>query len=120
MKPEKRKPGGQPGNRNARKHGFYSGTLSEDELAALWKAVNVEHVDPDVAIIRLKLNSFVQKEAGNPNVLIEAARLVARWGRGKYGLSRKGTTSLRLVVERILTDSLETSAARSARPPDID
>ena len=40
----KRKRGGQKGNRNARKHGFYSGTLSPAETRDLWNITNLEGV----------------------------------------------------------------------------
>lgn len=80
---EKRKRGGQKSNQNARKHGFYSGTLSHAEITELWKAINVERVDLEIAILRLKLKSFIRQNAGNPYVLREAARLIVKWSRKK-------------------------------------
>jgi hypothetical protein len=40
----KRKRGGQKGNGNARKHGFYSGTLGPAETRQLWNITNLEGV----------------------------------------------------------------------------
>ena len=40
----KRNRGGQKGNRNARKHGFYSGTLNLAEKSQLWNIINLEDV----------------------------------------------------------------------------
>jgi len=40
----KRKRGGQKGNRNACKHGFYSATLSPAETSQLWNITNLEGV----------------------------------------------------------------------------
>jgi hypothetical protein len=53
----KRRRGGQKGNRNACKHGFYSGTLSPAETSQLWSITNLEGVDPEIALIRVKLQS---------------------------------------------------------------
>ena len=117
MKTKKRSPGGQKGNQNARKHGFYSANLSQDELAELWKAVNVEHVDPDLALIRLKVKLFIQKEAGNPRLLAEAARLIANLSRKKYGFNREETDLFRQAVEKIWT---EEPAFGPAQSPTID
>ena len=47
----RRKRGGQKGNGNARKHGFYSGTLSPAETSQLWNITNLEGVDPEIAFI---------------------------------------------------------------------
>jgi hypothetical protein len=52
----KRKRGGQKGNGNARKHGFYSGTLSPAETSQLWNITNLEGVDPEIAFIRTPLS----------------------------------------------------------------
>jgi uncharacterized protein YjcR len=45
----KRKRGAQKGNRNARKHGFYSAALSPAEIQELWNITNLEGVDPEIA-----------------------------------------------------------------------
>jgi hypothetical protein len=52
----KRKRGGQKGNGNARKHGFYSGTLSPAEISQMWNITNLEGVDPEMAFIRTPLS----------------------------------------------------------------
>jgi hypothetical protein len=74
----KRKRGGQKGNRNARKHGFYSGTLSPAETSQLWNITNLEGVDPGIAFIRVKLQSSLQCDPGNRRVIREASRLLVR------------------------------------------
>jgi len=75
----KRKRGGQKGNRNARKHGFYSGTLSPAETSQLWNITNLEGVDPEIAFIRVKLQSSLQHDPGNLRVIREASRLLVKW-----------------------------------------
>ena len=47
----KRRRGGQKGNRNARKHGFYSASLSPDQTRQVWDMTTLEGVDPEVALM---------------------------------------------------------------------
>src|SRR4030065_467318 len=50
----KRKRGGQKGNRNARKHGFFSGTLSPAETRQMWNITNLEGVDPEIGLTNIE------------------------------------------------------------------
>ena len=61
IKPVKKKRGGQKGNQNARTHGFYSSTLTPEEISQIWTLISQEHVSPDVAILRIKLMSMVHQ-----------------------------------------------------------
>jgi len=98
----KRKRGGQKGNRNARKHGFYSGTLSPAETSQLWNVTNVEGVDPEVAFIRVKLQSSLRYDPGNRRVIREASRLLVKWYSANYGLDPTDRNYLKTVVENLL------------------
>jgi hypothetical protein len=98
----KRKRGGQKGNRNARKHGFYSAALSPAEVAQLWNITNLEGVDPEIAFIRVKLQSSLQHDPGNHRVIREASRLVARWYCANYGLDAADRSYLKTIVESLL------------------
>jgi hypothetical protein len=98
----KRKRGGQKGNRNARKHGFYSGTLSPAETSQLWNITNLEGVDPEIAFIRVKLQSSLQYDPGNRRVIREASRLLVKWYSANYGLDPTDRNYLKTVVENLL------------------
>jgi hypothetical protein len=98
----KRKRGGQKGNRNARKHGFYSGTLSPAETSQLWNITNLEGVDPEIAFIRVKLQSCLQHDAGNRRVIREASRLIVKWYSAYYGLDAITGGYLKTVVDSLL------------------
>ncbi len=108
----KRKRGGQKGNGNARKHGFYSGTLSPAETSQLWNITNLEGVDPEVALIRVKLQSSLQHDPGNRRVIREASRVIAEWYSANYGLDATTGSYLKTVVQDLLeTASMRHSAA---------
>ncbi|MGB5926512.1 MAG: hypothetical protein WBH01_10625 [Dehalococcoidia bacterium] len=98
----KRKHGGQKGNRNARKHGFYSGTLGPAETSQLWNITNLEGVDPEIALIRVKLQSSLQYDPGNRRVIREASRLLVKWYSANYRLDRTDRNYLKTVVENLL------------------
>lgn len=97
----KRKPGGQKGNQNARKHGFYSRALSPDEIGEFWSIINLERVDPEVALVRLKLKSLLHHDPVNRRVLRTASGLLAKWYRAKYGLGRPDGNRLKAVLRDI-------------------
>ena len=98
----KRKRGGQKGNRNACKHGFYSATLSPAETSQLWNITNLEGVDPEIAFIRVKLQSSLQYDPGNRRVIREASRLLVKWYSANYRLDPTDRNYLKTVVENLL------------------
>jgi len=98
----KRKRGGQKGNRNARKHGFFSGTLSPAETRQMWNITNLEGVDPEIAFIRVKLQSSLQHDPDNRRVIREASRLLVKWYSADYQLDATDRSYLKTVVENLL------------------
>lgn len=106
--------GGQKGNQNARKHGFYSRTLSPAEINEFWNITSRENIDPEMALVRLKLQSFLRNDPGNPRVLEQASKLLARWFRSKYCLNRADSSYLNALIESLLEHYLSASTC----PPD--
>jgi len=98
----KRKRGGQKGNLNACKHGFYSTALTPDETRQLWSITSLEGVDPEVALIRVKLQSVLQHDPGNPRLIREASRLLVRHYSAEYGFDSTDRTYLKTVVDLLL------------------
>jgi hypothetical protein len=110
----KRKRGGQEGNGNARKHGFYSDTLSPTQAQEVWNIINLEGVDFEIAAIRVKLRSSLEVNPGNRRVIGEASRLLVKWYSQKFGLDSTDRNDLKSIVENIL----ETVAVRIPSPQD--
>ena len=110
----KRKRGGQKGNGNAREHGFYSGALSPAETRQIWNITNLEGVDPEIALIRVKLQSSLEHDPGNRRVIREASRLIAKWYSANYGLDATTGSYLKAVVQ----DLLETASLRQSSVQD--
>ena len=80
----KRNRGGQKGNQNARKHGCYSSALTPDEICRFWNIVNQESVDPEMAVLRIKLPSLIQYAPVDCRTLKEVTRLIVKWSANKY------------------------------------
>jgi hypothetical protein len=101
----KRKRGGQPGNRNAVRHGFYSAYLNPREIRELLKVLDREGIDREVAVMRIKLKHALRLAPGNRRLLLEASRLMAKRYALTYEVVGSEKTMLkkafRLIFERI-------------------
>ena len=73
----KRKRGAQPGNQNARKHGFYSKVLTPEQQGVLSLASKVPGLDREVAILRVKIASILNNDPGNVDLLAKATSSLA-------------------------------------------
>lgn len=98
----KRKRGGQRGNQNARKHGFYCSTLSHTEICEFWNVTNLEGVEPEIAVLRIKLRSALHENPGNKRVLGEAFKSLSKWYCAKYGLKGEDAIYLKTFIKGIL------------------
>ena len=98
----KRKRGGQAGNRNAYKHGFYAGSLSPAEICEFWNIINKEGLEPELAALRVKLRSVLGHDPGNRRVLREASKLIAGWYSSKYRLDKTDSLAVKKFVRGIL------------------
>ena len=105
--------GGQQGNQNARKHGFYSSSLTPDEIDRYWDIYIHESIDPEMAVLRVKLQSLISQSPVSPHVLKEVVRLIVKWSVKKYHLDRAGSTALKAAVEEVLEGSSGISLRKS-------
>ena len=101
----KRRRGGQPGNQNARKHGFYSRTLAPAQASELFHITNVESIDTEEAVFRLKLRSVLQYDPGNRRVLGEALKVLIKWLCARYEPGTADKQYLKKLARSILAHS---------------
>ena len=73
-----RKRGGQPGNQNARKHGFYSKHFTPEQIELLEDADDLRDLGPEIALLRVKLNTLLDDPDVSPDLLLRAVNSVAR------------------------------------------
>jgi hypothetical protein len=61
-----------------------------------------EGVDPEIALIRVKLQSSLEHHPGNRPVIREASRLIVKWYSAYYGLDAITGSYLKTVVDGLL------------------
>jgi hypothetical protein len=69
--------GGQPGNQNARKHGYYSRHLLPKQARQIGRATRVQGLDSEIALLRIKLKSVAQNDPGNLALMARLTRTIA-------------------------------------------
>ena len=81
----KKKSGGQPGNQNARKHGFYSKHLPAEQKLDFEEALNIENPKQEIALLRVRINAILADPNTPPELLLQTihafARLISIQGR---------------------------------------
>ena len=76
--PEPRNRGGQPGNQNARKHGFYSRLLPPEQAEVIQDAVGIRDFTEDIAVMRARLADLIRKPDGDQDLINRTFHVLAR------------------------------------------
>jgi len=100
----KQKRGGQPGNQNAKKHGFYSSILTKSQRIRINNASLVPGLDDEIALLRVKLLELAEKHPDRLDLHIEAATAIARLVKVRYQINSKQKRSLKDAVDKVLTE----------------
>ena len=99
---QKRKPGGQPGNQNARTHGFYSKVLSPEDRKTLEAAAGVHGLDHEIALLRMKVLNILAGEPGNHFVLVMAVNALIKLLKARQALLKDDPQALEEKLEHAL------------------
>jgi len=81
-----RRRGAQPGNQNAKKHGFYSKALDEAKRREFRQAARVKGLDEEIALLRLKIKSSAEKDSENLKLIGKDVRTLAFLLRAKHAV----------------------------------
>ncbi len=100
----KRKSGGQPNNRNALKHGFYSKVLAPQEKRELKYAGGVDGLDQEIAIIRIKFRSLLAQDGQNLRLINQTAVTLGKLYALKYSFSRTDNDKLIEAFNTVLAE----------------
>lgn len=101
---EVRKRGAPKGNQNARKHGFYSKVLNEAEQLDFELATDVEGIDDEIALLRVKIKSLLEHDPENIKLIMQAANTLARLVKTKYNISKEDKKGLKEAIGNVLRD----------------
>jgi len=97
--------GGAPkGKQNRRKHGFYSKALTDASRLHLEEAANIEGVDEEIAVLRLKLRDLVQNHPDRVDLQIKLANAIGRMVRTRYQLGKDEKRPVRDAIANVLRE----------------
>ena len=99
-----RKRGGQRGNQNARKHGFYSKVLDEAEQLDFELAAGVEGIDDEIALLRVKIKSILEKDPENIRLIMQATNTLAGLVKTSYNMTKEQKKGLKEAIGNVLRD----------------
>ena len=101
----KKKRGAPKGNQNARKHGFYSKVLDEKEQAAFDQAIFVEGIDEEIALLRVKMISLLERDPENIRLISQAANTLIKLIIIKYNVDKSDPKSMKEAIFTVLRDA---------------
>ncbi len=99
-----RKRGAPKGNQNARKHGFYSKILDKDEKHDFELATDVEGIDDEIALLRVKIKSLVERDPQNIRLIMQDVNALERLVRTRYNISKEDKKGLQEAITNVLRD----------------
>ena len=103
-KEAKRKRGAPKGNQNARKHGFYSKVLDEAERLDFELASGVEGIDDEIALLRVKIKSILEKDPENISLIMQATSALERLVRTRFNITKEQRKGLKEAIGNVLKD----------------
>ncbi len=104
MSKERRKRGAQPDNQNARKHGFYSRVLDEAGQLDFELATGVEGIDDEIALLRVKIKSLLERDPENIKLIMQATNTLAGLVKTSYNISKEDKKGLKGAIANVLRD----------------
>ena len=113
----KRRRGGQPGNRNACKHGYYARLFTREENEDLRSTGDVRGLDEEIALVR----HVIKKAAASPDdrhmlIMIRAANVLNRLVRTRHKIEGN-PDRLKEAMERVRDYFSEIWSPDASMPP---
>src|SRR4030043_2240865 len=104
---EKRQRGGQPGNKNARKHGYYSRIFNKAERADYYSAGDVQGIDEEIALMRHVIKTAASfKDEKHLTLLVRAANALNKLVRTRQKIQSGRYDGLKDAVDNVVRDVL--------------
>lgn len=87
-----------------KKPGFYSRALDEAEKLELEEARDIDGLDEEIAILRVKLRELIQEQPERIDLHLEAANTIARLVRTRYHITKEQKKFLKEAIARVITE----------------
>ncbi|MDD5605479.1 MAG: hypothetical protein PHX29_06200 [Dehalococcoidales bacterium] len=104
MEAQPKQRGAQPGNQNARKHGFYARYLTLEEQSEMEQAILVEGLDEEIALMRVKIQGILKHDPQNIELLGKGMSTLANLVRIRYNLHKNDKQGLKEAIGNVLRD----------------
>jgi hypothetical protein len=101
----KRPRGGQPGNHNARKHGFYSRAFKNPDRSNFDDAARVSGLDQEISLLRAQLKIVIQRDPDNARLIALIASTLARLMRTNVKLPRNDKLDMKIACLSVYADA---------------
>ena len=93
-----------PGDQNARKHGFYTEVMDEAEQADFESAIELDGIDEEIALLRVKIKSLVEYDPQNVHLIMQAVDSIRKLVRTKFSIGKNDKKGLLDAVGNVLKD----------------
>jgi hypothetical protein len=84
--------------------GFYGRALDEAEKFELEEAFQVEGIDDEIALLRVKLRDLLEQQPERIDLHFEAANVIARMVKTRYQITSEQKKSLKEGIQKVLTE----------------
>ena len=101
-----KRPGQNPGTKNNKtgKPAFYTRVLDEAEKMDFETACGVEGIDSEIALLRVKIKSALEKEPDNIKLIMQATEILAKLVKTRYSITREQKKGLKEAVNTVIRD----------------
>ena len=84
--------------------GFYRHALDEAEKIEFEEASQIEGIDEEIALLRVKLRELVENQPDRIDLHFAAANTIARLVKTRYQISKEQKKSLKEAITKVLTE----------------
>jgi hypothetical protein len=105
MPRQKRRPGAQPNNANALKHGFYS--CHKEDYLKFRKAARLAGLDNEEVLMRVKLHDLVENFPERTDLQVLVTNQIAKIVRTKHDISEAPVQPLKQAVSQVWEEVLK-------------
>ena len=106
-KTQEQKRGGQKGNRNAAKHGFYARVFDEAERPDFTFATGIEGIDEEIALLRMEIKrALCGGDERNLLLLVKSAGALEKLIRTRYQITASQRHGLKEAIGNVIKDVL--------------
>ena len=84
--------------------GFYSKVLDEAEQLDLELAQDVEGIDDEIALLRVKIKSILEDDPENIRLIMQATNALARLVKTRYNITKEQKKGLKEAIGNVLRD----------------